>query len=163
MIETFNDKKVEIYEVKSYAKQIAPKFENFDVEFDDDGTINRLQIIPVDTGKGSDLTGASWYKDMGSKKLDSLLVGLGITENKLNVLKEKLKAAHCISVKSGEPTEIGFQRSGLGEYSFVVFDKPMSDSLKKQYSDSCLYRYVNSKLILEYGGGAVGPQCFPKR
>ena len=70
--------------------------------------------------------------------------------------------ADCIQIESGEPTKIGWQRSGMGMFSYNVFDKPIPDSLKKQYNDSCTYIFYNKKLVLEYGGGAVGSQCFPK-
>lgn len=48
----------------------------------------------------------------------------------------------------------------MGMYSFIVFDKPMNDSLKAQYNDGCTFICVNNRLALEYAGGAIGGQCF---
>jgi len=50
----------------------------------------------------------------------------------------------------------------MGMYSYNVFDKTIADSLKNHYNDSCTYILYNDKLVLEYGGGAIGSQCFPK-
>ena len=75
-------------------------------------------------------------------------------------LKDKLDKANCIGVTSGEPCNISFQRSGMGMYSFNVFDKPIPEREKAQYNDSCTYILANDKLVLEYGGGAIGSQCF---
>jgi hypothetical protein len=78
----------------------------------------------------------------------------------LKTLKEKLDKANCIQIESGEPAKIGFQRSGMGMYSFNVFDNPIPDSLRNNYNDSCTYIMATDRLVLEYGGGAVGSQCF---
>ncbi|QRQ63852.1 hypothetical protein [Sphingobacterium multivorum] len=50
--------------------------------------------------------------------------------------------------------------SRMERYSFNVFDKPIADSLKTAYNDGCTYIMVNDRLVLEYGGGAIGSQCF---
>ncbi len=34
------------------------------------------------------------------------------------------------------------------------------NKLKKNYNDSCTYILLNNKLVLEYGRGAIGSQCF---
>ncbi|MDF2434431.1 MAG: hypothetical protein JWP44_4062 [Mucilaginibacter sp.] len=164
LIKNFNEKRNEIYEVKNYINKIVPKYRNVDIEFNNDKEIGRLVIAPIDTGRGSDLTVfEDWNLKIKSKKVDSLLSILGWSNKTLDTLKEKLDDANCISVESGEPAKIGFKRSGMGIYFFNVFNKPISDSLKRKYNDSCTYIYVNNKLILEYGGGAIGPQCFPNK
>lgn len=43
-------------------------------------------------------------------------------------------------------------------YSLNLFDKPIPDSLKNHYNDSCTHFMENDKLVLEYGGGAIGSQ-----
>jgi hypothetical protein len=98
-----------------------------------------------------------------SRKVDSLLWKLNWTDQTLKTLKEKLDAANCISVESGEPCKIGFQRSGMGKYYYNLFEKPIPDSEKRRYNDSCTYILYNDNVVLEYGGGAIGLQCFPKQ
>jgi len=162
LVKSFNEKRKEIYEVKSYFNHIVPKYKVVAIEFTNDDEIGRLDIVPKDTGRGSDVTVQfeDWNLKIKSHKVDSLLKVLGWTNNTLSVLKKKLDNANCISIDNGEPAKIGFKRSGMGMYFFNVFDKPMPDGLKARYNDSCMYIYVNSKLVLEYGGGAIGNQCF---
>jgi len=95
-----------------------------------------------------------------SEKTDSLLNVLGWTQQTLSTLKRRLDKANCISIRNGTPCQIGFRRSRMGMYFYAVFDKAMADSVKEDYNDSCRYILHNEKVALEYGGGAIGPQCF---
>lgn len=82
------------------------------------------------------------------------------SEDEVTELKIKLDKANCISVEDGEPIKIGFKRSGLGMYSFNIFQDIQTD--RSEYSGKCEYIMIDRNLMLEYGGGAIGPQCFPK-
>lgn len=84
-------------------------------------------------------------------------------EYKSDTWLARLDAAHCISVRNGLPCRIGFQRSGMGMYFYDLFPTPMSDSVRSRYNDSCTYIAYSPTVVLEYGGGAVGPQCFSKQ
>ncbi|HET6225030.1 MAG TPA: hypothetical protein VFF27_02050 [Bacteroidia bacterium] len=101
-----------------------------------------------------------WNLKIDSERMDSILKPLGWTRETLELLKEKLDDANCIQIESGEPAKIGFKRSGMGMYFFNVFENPIPDSLKADYNDSCRYIIANDRLVLEYGGGAIGSQCF---
>ena len=127
-----------------------------DIEFDGSNKFFIFHI--VENGNYE----SNWDLKLNSTKTDTLLTKLNWTRQILKTLKEKLDAANCISVKSGEPCNIGFQRSGMGKYYYNIFDNPISDTLKKKYNDSCRYLLYTDKVVLEYGGGAIGPQCFPK-
>lgn len=35
-----------------------------------------------------------------------------------------LDSANCISITNGEPSEIGFARSGMGEYEYLINQFP---------------------------------------
>ncbi len=76
----------------------------------------------------------------------------------IEILKEKLDNADCISIEDGEPIKIGFKRSGMGMYSFDIFQDKTTD--RNKFNNNCQYILVSNKLALEYGGGAIGPQCF---
>lgn len=152
--ENFEAKKTEIYEVKNYVNKIISPNKLVHIEFDDNNT---LGIFHVKVGDNFE---SNWDVKIKSGKADTLLQKLGWTTETLKTLKDKLDKANCIGVTSGEPCNISFQRSGMGMYSFNVFDKPIPDSLKTSYNDSCTYIMVNDKLVLEYGGGAIGSQCF---
>jgi hypothetical protein len=47
-------------------------------------------------------------------------------------------------------------------YFYELFGKPIPDSLKDTYNNGCTYIIYNPTVVLEYGGGVLGPQCFLK-
>ncbi|QQT32707.1 hypothetical protein [Sphingobacterium siyangense] len=152
--ENFEEKRAEIYEVKNYINKIIPPNKLVHIEFENNNMVGIFHL-EVD-GKFE----SNWDVKINSNKADSLLQKLGWTTGTLKTLKEKLDNANCIGITSGEPCNISFQRSGMGMYSFNVFDRPIADSLKARYNDGCTYIMVNDRLVLEYGGGAIGSQCF---
>ncbi|WP_120257099.1 hypothetical protein [Sphingobacterium detergens] len=152
--ENFEEKKAEIYELKNYINKIIPPDKLVEIEFEDNNTLGIFHV------KVDDNFESNWDVKINSSKADTLLQKLGWTTRTLKTLKEKLDKANCIGITSGEPCQISFQRSGMGRYSFNVFDKPIPDSLKTSYNDGCSYIMVNDKLVLEYGGGAIGGDCF---
>lgn len=158
----FENRKTEIFELKSYFSSIAPKNRFIEIEFEDENTLTRFGIMALDSTAG-DPSGPmflEWDLKINTSSMDSILRPLGWTRETLKLLKQKLDNANCIKIESGEPSKIGFKRSGMGMYSFIVFDEPIADSLKSNYNDGCTYILVNNKLALEYGGGAIGSQCF---
>jgi len=160
--ENFESKKTEIYELKKYFNEIVPKNRSVEIEFDNDNTLTRFGLKALDSTAG-DPNGPmflEWDLKTNTQRMDSIIKPLGWTRETLKKLKDKLDDANCIQIESGEPTKIGFQRSGMGMYSFNVFDKPIPDKEKDQYNDSCTYILANDRLVLEYGGGAAGSQCF---
>lgn len=104
---------------------------------------------------------SNWNLEINSKKADSLLQSIGWTQKDLEILENKLDKANCISVANGEPTSIGWQRSGMGKFYYNVFNNNLSDSLIKQFNGGCTHIYYKDNIVLEFGGGAIGPQCFP--
>lgn len=102
-----------------------------------------------------------WSVELKSAKLDNLLKQTTLTRNDLQVLKSYLDKAHCISVSNRDQFEVGFARSGMGKYSYLILDKPLTIAEKKKYNNGCEYIFYKDNIVLEYGGGAVGSQCFP--
>jgi hypothetical protein len=160
--ENFEKNKTEIYELKQYFNEIVPKNRFVEIEFEDDNRLERFGIRALDStaGNPNGPMFLEWDLKTNTAKMDSLIQPMGWTRETLKELKEKLDNADCIQIESGEPTKIGFKRSGMGMYSFNVFDQRIPDNLIEQYNDSCTYILVNRKLVLEYGGGAIGSQCF---
>lgn len=154
LVENYNQKSQEITELRNYIKSIVPVNMSVDVEFEGN---SRLSIFHIaNDGKYDN----NWGINVGSIKADSLLKKLGWTYETLSTLKQKLDDANCISIESGEPCTIGYQRSGMGKYFYKVFNKVLSDSLKKQFNDGCCYIYYKDNIVLGYGGGTLGPDCF---
>jgi hypothetical protein len=98
-----------------------------------------------------------------TQSLDTIKKRLNWTQKTFKDIKEYLDKANCISVSNGNPTNIGFKRSGMGMYFYNLFDQPLINNFKKIYNDTCTYRLYNDTVVLEYGGGAIGPQCFPDK
>ncbi|MBD3905833.1 hypothetical protein NAL32_14000 [Chryseobacterium sp. Ch-15] len=158
--EEYFSKEIEIKELVSYYNKIKPKNYSIDIEFKDDETLDRLQIT---TNKDStyNVTYQGWDFRVADLQNDSLKNILNWEVDVVKELKVKLDKANCISVEDGEPIKIGFKRSGLGMYSFNIFQKTQTD--RGEYNNKCEYILVNRNLMLEYGGGAIGPQCFPDK
>ena len=101
-----------------------------------------------------------WNLRYRSDSLDHMLAIVGWKENTLKTIKGLLTDAHCISIENGEITTIGYARSGMGLYSYKLFDSNLSEGQIKKYNDGCAYIYYKKNIVLEYGGGAIGSQCF---
>jgi hypothetical protein len=154
LIDNYNKKTPEIIELKNFVTQIVPCNKSVDIEFD--GSSKFFIFHVVENGNYD----SNWDLKASSTKTDTLLQKLGWTEQTLKNLKEKLDNANCISVESGEPFTIGYQRSGMGVYFYKVFEQTLNDSLKNIYNDGCTYVYYKDNIVFEYRGGAIGPQCF---
>lgn len=162
LVNDFNKKRTQIYAVKNYFNSVIPPHSIVEIEFKSNTRIARWGIYPLKTDSDQTVKYLEWDLDMNTKQIDSALKLTGWTKQTLKIIKQKLDAANCIGIKSGAPTRLGYQRSGTGMFFFNLFDTPVPDSLKKHYNDSCTYILVNRKLVLEFGGGAMGGQCFPK-
>jgi len=162
LVNNFNKKQTEIYELKKYFNEIVPKDKFVEIEFENGHKLSRFGIQPLDTTKGEriGLMFLEWDLKTNTSRMDSIIKPLGWTRETLRSIKEKLDNANCIQIESGDPSKIGFKRSGMGMYFFNVFAKPISDSLRSHYNDSCTYILVNEKLVLEYGSGVYGSDCF---
>ena len=160
--ENFENNKTEIYELKAFFNEIVPENRFVEIEFEDDNTLLRFGIKAIDSTAGNPNGPVFLERDLktNTAKMDSLINPMGWTRETLRSLKEKLDKANCIKIESGDPTRIGFKRSGLGMYSFNVFERPVPENMIESYIDSCTYIYVNRNLVLEYRGGAIGSQCF---
>lgn len=102
-----------------------------------------------------------WNLEYNSKVLTEMIKPLGWTIETLTVIKKLLSEAKCVSIENGAITTIGFARSGMGKYFFKLFDSDLNSDQIKQYHDGCQYIYYKKNIVLEFGGGAVGSQCFP--
>lgn len=102
-----------------------------------------------------------WNLEYNSKKMAQMIKPLGWTFETLTSIKKLLSDANCVSIENDDITTIGFARSGMGKYFFKLFDSDLTSEQIKQYNDGCTYIFYKRNLVLEYGGGAVGSQCFP--
>jgi hypothetical protein len=162
LVDNFNKRQTEIYELKKYFNEIVPKDRFVDIEFENGHKLSSLKIQPLDTTTGERVGQMflEWDLKTNTSRMDSIIKPLGWTRETLKNIKERLDKANCIQIESGDPSRIGFKRCEMGMYIFNVFDKPIADSLKSNYNDSCTYILVNEKLVLEYASGVYGRDCF---
>jgi WD40 repeat protein len=102
-----------------------------------------------------------WDLEYGSAKLAEMIKSLGWTSETLTTIRRLLSDANCVSIENGGITTIGFARSGMGKYSYKLFDSDLTREQIEQYNNGCTYIFYKKNIVLQYGGGAVGPQCFP--
>jgi len=164
LIDNFNARKGQIYALKNYFKSIVPQNREVEIEFSGNSRLFRFGVSRIDSVTGDVIYPIflEWDLKTTSSQVDSVITSMGWTQQTLQALKTKLDSAHCISIRSGEPCQIGFQRSGMGMYFYQLFSEPIPDKEKERYNNGCTYILYSPVLVLEYGGGAIGPQCFPK-
>jgi hypothetical protein len=155
LIENYEARTDEIIDVKNYYKSILPDGASVTIEFDND---KELGIFHV---KADSIYQSNWNLKIESPKVSSLLTELNWTTKELRILKDKLDRANCISIAGKNPVVIGWQRSGMGKFSYLIFDQNLDKSKIDEYNDSCYNIFYKDNIVLEYGGGAIGPQCFP--
>jgi hypothetical protein len=120
-----------------------------------------IRIMKGKENEYPDVLCQEWNLDYASPKLDSILVTITLDHQKLLDIKRLLESISCISIENGNPTTIGFAYSGMGLYSFKIFDQDLTSLQIENYNDGCEYIFYKNNIVLEYGGGAIGPQCFP--
>lgn len=139
----------EINELKRYVRSITPIGDMIDIEFKNSNEFGRFNLNHL-----------SYYNiKVNSKQADSLFKKLNWSIPIIRTLKSKLDAANCISVANVDPFIIEWQRSGVGVYSYYVFDRPLNDSLKKAYTNGCNYSFYKNNVVLNYEGGTTSNLC----
>lgn len=156
--EEYYSNKKEIQDVISYYNTIKPKNYIVEIEFTNNKLLTRLTILERNS---SNVVYQKWDVPVDEIQSHELTKYLGWNKDDVKNLKEKLDDADCISVEDGEPIKIGFKRSGMGMFSFNIFQNKLTD--RSNYNDGCEYILVNRNLALQYGGGAIGAQCFPNK
>ena len=184
LIDNFIMKEKEILELKSYFNSIVPDEYSVYIEFKGSEEIDlwvfetsienfyrkkvplfqQWNINPYNYKEKTPITyDSTQYYVPRTESLVLVKQKLKWTDNTFKEIKKVMDNANCISISSGDPAEIGYARSGMGKYSYAIFDKSIPDSLKINYNDSCTYILYNDKVALVYGGGVLGPQCFPDK
>ena len=173
LIKNYEDKESEITNLKIEYQKYIP--ENFivDIEFEPESKIlnvpeqitikiYKTSINEETKEKSREVVSQNWNLKPDSDELKKVIESINWTDKTLNEIKNLLTKANCISIKNGNITTIGFARSGMGKYSYKLFDKNLTSDQLETYNNGCEYIYYKGNVILEYGGGAVGPQCFEK-
>lgn len=148
-----------------YAKLIAKNF-TVRIEFNPANNIigtkeNIDLMIEENTSDGEKKVTQEWNIVYNSPELKRMLAIIKWDNEKLRTLKNLLTEAKCVSIENGEVTTVGFARSGLGKYSYLIFDKDLTSQQIKNHNNGCDDIFYKKNIVLNYAGGAVGSQCFP--
>ncbi len=180
LVENYELNKTAIHELKTTFDNIVPNRFKVYIEFIDQNTIDLWVYEKKDTAdKKMTCLFQQWninpydYKMEPMTEYDSseyapktkdlsfVKEKLNWTENTFIEIKKVLDNANCISIENGEPSEIGFARSGMGKYFYYIFHDPIPENEIEKWNDSCSYIYYEPQVVLGYTGGAIGAQCFP--
>lgn len=167
LVENYENNSKEINNLKMEYSKLVPDSLIVSIEFNPVNKIVStpesidLKIYRKNPNGRSTVVNQEWNLDKESDKLAEMLLIIGWNQNTLNEIKDLLDSANCVSIENGKLTTIGFARSGMGKYSYKVFDKNLTENEIEKFNDGCTYIYYIDNIVLEYGGGAVGPQCFP--
>lgn len=126
-------------------------------------SILSIDLMISKKGKNGKLEFIDGEFDMeyGSERLDQLLKILKWDPMIFSNFRNMMQMANCCSIENSNPVEIGFTRSGLGKYSYLIFPtKILTVPQIKEYNDGCQYKYYKKNIVLKYEGGMAGPQCF---
>lgn len=166
LIENYENKQKEIIELRNTFDKMIPKDYVIFVELKNServpGMVQAIDFQIYKKNAAGELTfiDGDWDIDYGSEELDKLLSIIDWDRMTLLAFKNILQTANCISIQNGDQTEIGFARSGLGKYFYVLFSKRLAKNQIEKYNDGCEYFYYKDNVVLKYVGGMAGPQCF---
>lgn len=161
LIDHYESHEAEIQDLKYYFQSIVPANRTVHIEFDGNSELGIFHITTFDSATGKSVRDSNWNLNIKSVKVDSMIALLGWSRETLKNIKRRLDKSGCISIANSTPFNVGFQRSGMGMYFYNLFEQPIPDTLRADYDDGCTFVLYTNKVVLEYGGGAVGPQCFP--
>ncbi|WP_296151450.1 hypothetical protein, partial [uncultured Flavobacterium sp.] len=158
LITNFENKKNEIENLKKEYSKLVPKNHLVEIEFESESKIlNVPEQIKIkiyknnsNTEKSKDkslvqrndnleLVSQNWNIKPNSKELNEILKTLNWTNQTLTQIKTLLKEANCISIENGKITTIGFARSGMGLYSYKIFETILNSKQKTEYNNGCEY------------------------
>lgn len=163
LIENYQQNRDEIEALTRHFKSIVPDSVTVSIQFSPE---NEVWSMPASLdffirNPNSNQRHGNWNLEYGNAELDSLLEELGWNYQTLEDLKGYLDRANCISIKYDEYYSVGYSRSGMGMYSYRIYEHELSQAELDQLVDDCILRYYSDSVLLEYGSGAIGSLCFP--
>lgn len=158
MVEHYDKNKPGLQELIDYTSQSLDKGAQMQLEFEH-GKISIFHVM----GKNDSIWSCNW--DVHSEdRIDSLMQVVGLNHEELKNIRRKLKKLGCISIdmenRHFDFIDIGFRRVDLGMYSFRIYNRPLYVEEKKKYLEDPMFIPYTDKVLLMYGGGAIGPQSF---
>jgi len=177
LIENYEKNSAQIIGVKNYFEKIVPDNFKVKIRYESSDQIDLEVYEKLNDKSDNELLFRQWnikisnYIEEPQSDYDKKYNGktnsfefvknkLEWTDETLEKLYEKLDSADCIGISNWEPVEIEYGYNGLGVYSYKIFNKDQIDMIKEKYNDGCNNLYYKENVVLSYGGGAIGMQCF---
>jgi hypothetical protein len=135
-----------------YFESILPDSGKYNVKFGIGKKKDQIDLVvfplnsdPIIGGDGLELN---------SPQLDSTLALLQWDKETLTTLKTMLSKTNCQWIRTtdfyGQPIEIYFRSSGMGSYSYYVFQKPINDSLIQTHGKPIGDSSFGLRVVLKY-------------
>ena len=158
MVEHYDENKSGLQDLIDYTSQSLDKGAQMQLEFEH-GKISIFHAM----GKNDSICSYNW--DVRSEdRIDSLMQVVGLNHEELQNIQRKLKKMGCISIeinpRLSDYVDIGFRRVDMGMYSYRIYNRPLNAEEKKEYFEDPMFIPYTDKVLLMYGGGAIGPQSF---
>ena len=158
MVEHYDENKSGLQDLIDYTSQSLDKGAQMQLEFEH-GKISIFHAM----GKNDSICSYNW--DVHSEDIiDSLMQVVGLNHEELQNIQRKLKKLGCISIeinpRLSDYVDIGFRRVDMGMYSYRIYNRPLNAEEKKEYFEDPMFIPYTDKVLLMYGGGAIGPQSF---
>lgn len=83
--------------------------------------------------------------ELGSYRSDSVLIGIGWTNQTIETIMQLLRETECRNISSGNRIQIDLSRSGWCGFSYMIYEMEIPDSVKKDWdyaADSFLRKDV---------------------
>lgn len=143
-------------ELVSYFRAIAPQDGGRMIRFGSEGEglvdLNTYRWDQPITNSNNGLGGDGLGLD--SPELDSAMRELGWTKQDIVELEKKLVGTECRWIRTtevrGKPIEIYFGESGMGSFSYIVFEYALSDSLYERYGPALSETGFGKTVALHY-------------
>lgn len=157
MEDFYEDNKVELNELCSYTRSAILPNSSVYIEFEND----TISIFNVSTPNDS-IVSDNYHETKVNN--DSLMRVAGLTSQELSEIKQRLYHLGCISISSDSKdknqTTVGYKRVGMGLYSFLLYNRPITSSKFNEYLEDMSTIPYNSKVIFLYSSGAIGNMDF---
>lgn len=177
LIANYEERETQIREAVNHFESIMPNTFKVKIRFKSSDEIDLEIYEKSDISLENELVFRKWNIDIDNyteepqteydKKYNGKTNSFNLAKQKLKwtnktirELYEKLESAGCIGISNWEPIEIEYGYNAFGVYSYKLFKEELSEEQIDHYNDGCLNIYYKNKVVLSYGGGAIGMQCF---
>lgn len=152
----YSENQIQISELINHFDSIVPKDKEIEIAFESDTELFRFGVTSIDiTRKARFPMYLEWNLNIEEDIPEKILNEINWDRQTFASLKSKLDKAGCIQIESGNPKKIGFQRSGMGMYSYYIYDNTSSNEFLNQQKTRDDIHFFKNNIAWKYDGGAL--------